>query len=50
VIARSAPTADVVVEAWVGGGHGDHALAHLAEHVAIAQADAGLDGAPPPTR
>ncbi len=45
VIARSAPTADVVVEAWVGGGHGDDALAHLAEHVAIAQADAaGLDG------
>ncbi|MBL8621039.1 MAG: hypothetical protein JNK64_07030, partial [Myxococcales bacterium] len=34
-----------MVEAWVGGGHADDAVAHLAEHVAIAQADAaGLDG------
>jgi hypothetical protein len=45
VIARSEPTAAVVVEAWVGGGHADLPLAHLAEHVAIAQAEAaGLDG------
>ena len=34
----------VVVEAWVGGGDGDPAVAHLAEHVAIAQAGGVLDG------
>ncbi len=45
VVMRVDPAAPgVVAEAWVGGGEGDPAVAHLAEHVAVAQADGALDG------